>query len=359
MIQAEGKSYVTTATQMITNIFKYGLKIVLILMGYDVVWVQFSAMLVTVVQMLMIMAYVRKEYVWINLKVTPNYESISQSKNVLIHQISGLVFSQTDVIVLTIFCGLKIVSVYSMYTLIFSSISMILATLSSSVTFKLAHIYHQDRVEYLKFHDLFEIYYMAAVFALYSIANFFILPFMTIYTHGVTDVNYIDPYLSYLLITTYLMSSGRHSAGLSITFEGHFKLTQSRTIIESCINLVTSLVAVQYFGIYGVIIGTIAALLYRSNDVILYANHRILHRSVWPTYRRWLTDVTLFVAIAVGSRYITIPVDTYARIFLWCIPYSVAVFAVYLLVNCLIERDSTKYISAILKEKIRGFTDNK
>ncbi len=72
----------------------------------------------------------------------------------------------------------------------------------------------------------------------------------------------------------------------TISFAQHFRQTQWRSVLESGINLSVSICAVlllrgrtELSGIYGVLIGTIAALLYRSNDMILYANRRILHRS--------------------------------------------------------------------------------
>ena len=41
-----------------------------------------------------------------------------------------------------------------------------------------------------------------------------------------------------------------------------------RQILETTINLVVSLVSVANFGMIGVLFGTVAALLYRSNEII-------------------------------------------------------------------------------------------
>lgn len=47
--------------------------------------------------------YIHKNYGWIDLSVEPNEAAISQKNSVLIHQISTLVFSNTDVLVLSVF----------------------------------------------------------------------------------------------------------------------------------------------------------------------------------------------------------------------------------------------------------------
>ena len=105
LLQAEGKNYIQTSLTMVINVFKNIAKIVLMALGFDVVFVQAIAMVVSLIQMLYIIWYIKKYYKWIDLSVEPNFTAISQSKNVLVHQISGLVYYNTDTITLTLFCG--------------------------------------------------------------------------------------------------------------------------------------------------------------------------------------------------------------------------------------------------------------
>ena len=354
LLQAEGKNYIQTSLTMFTNIFKNVAKIVLMAAGFDVVFVQAIAMVVSLIQMIFIMWYINKYYKWIDLKVVPDYKSISQSKNVMVHQISGLIFNNTDTLLLTLFCGLKVVSVYSMYTLLFSMIGTALSTVSCSFVFALGQLFNIDKVKFEKYFDCFELYYMTLVFALYSIANFFILPFLACYTEGITDINYIDKYLPLLFISTYLLSCGRGPVSQTITFAGHFKLTQNRSIFEAIINLLVSVIAVKRFGIYGVLIGTIVALLYRSNDLIIYANHKILQRSALRTYRHWFINLGIFIFILFLNKLIKITLNSYISIFIWLIPYSAMVLILFFGIVSLIERESSKLAFTIIKNKIKG-----
>ncbi|MCQ2468642.1 MAG: sugar isomerase [Ruminococcus sp.] len=357
LLQAEGKNYVQTALGMFTNVFKNIAKIVLMASGCNVVFVQAIAMFISMIQMIYITRYIKKNYSWIDLSVQPDFKAISQSKNVLVHQISGLIYNNTDSITLTIFCGLKIVSIYSMYTMLFGMISTALSTVSSSFIFSLGQTFHIDKKRFMKMYDAFELYYMTLVFALYSIANYFILPFMRLYTAGVSDINYIDKKLPLLFISISLLSCGRSAANQVINFAGHFKLTQNRAIAEAAINLVTSVVAVQFWGIYGVLIGTIAALLYRSNDIILYANRRILQRSVWMTYKRWVVNLTTFFLILCLNHFLNFNIDSYGKLFLICIPYTILTLIIFFTVSSLFERQIAKYtfryiLSKVIKNEI-------
>lgn len=355
LLQAEGKNYIITNVNTTIHIATNFAKIYFVSSGFDVVVVQAVAFAINLLQMVYISWHIKKKYSWIDLTVTPDYNSISQSKNVLVHQISGLIFNNTDTIVLTFACGLKIVSVYSMYTLLFGMISTFLNTVTDSVSFIFGQTYHTDRKRYMQILDLYELYYMALVFSLYAIANIFIIPFLSIYTSGVTDIEYVNAYLPYLFIATYLLSCGRKSSNLTINFAEHFKFTQNRSIIEAAINITVSLVCVFKFGIYGVLIGTIAALLYRTNDMIIYANKKILERSPWKTYRRWLINLALFVAVTLISKpvFAHISLDTYPKIIMWAAVSCIIVIPLFFGVSSLFDREAYRYAKSIVTPYIR------
>lgn len=352
LLQAEGKNYIKTSLTMATNVFKNIAKIALMAIGFDVVFVQAISMVISLIQMIYITWYIKKNYSWIDLSVKPDFQAISQSKNVLVHQISGLIYNNTDSITLTIFCGLKTVSIYSMYTLLFGMISTALSTVSSSILFTLGQMFHIDKERFMKLYDTYELYYMTLVFALYSVANFFILPFMRLYTGGINDVDYIDPILPLMFISTYLLSCGRSAPNQAINFAGHFKKTQNRAIAEAAINLIVSVIAVQFLGIYGVLVGTIAALLYRSNDIILYASHHILNRKALITYKRWGVNLIVFILILFINSFIKIELNSYAQIIITCIPYTILTLIFFFGVASLSERKTAAFAFSLIKSKL-------
>lgn len=51
---------------------------------------------------------------------------------------------------------------------------------------------------------------------------------------------------------------------------GHYKQTQWSAIIEATINVVVSILFVFYFGLVGVAIGTLAAMIYRTLYLAIY-----------------------------------------------------------------------------------------
>ncbi|MBQ8622054.1 MAG: sugar isomerase [Oscillospiraceae bacterium] len=356
LLQAEGKNYVQTIMNMIVNILKNAGKIILMSNGADVVLVQTIGMFVSLLQMIYIYIYIKKKYKWINLSVAPNNQAISQSKNVLVHQLSGLIFNNTDTIILSVACGLKTVSVYSLYSMLIGMIGTALSTVTSSFIFSLGQTYHCDRLRFRKMFECYEVYYLALVFSLYAVTNVFLLPFIQVYTEGVSDANYLDPLLPILFISTHLLSGARSASSQAINIAGHFKLTQNRAVIESAVNLVISLMAVKHFGIYGVLLGTIAALLYRTNDMILYANKHILNRSPWITYRRWLINLALFAGITIVAKYIFsfIALDSYLTIVFWAIVCCIVIIPIFFVTVSLFDREVYQFTKSLIIPYIKA-----
>ena len=169
-----------------------------------------------IIQILYIWYYIKKEYAWLDLSVTPNYDAISQRNSVMVHQISGLIFQNTDVLVLTFVCGLKTVSVYSMYVMLFGMVSTAVSTINSGISFAMGQAYNTDKKKFNSLYNAFETYNMALTFSLYCTASLFVLPFLKLYTAGITDVHYVDPLLPYLFVGPIcFQTEDRQRSGLS------------------------------------------------------------------------------------------------------------------------------------------------
>ena len=354
LLRVDNRNYVTTNLGTVTTVLTDVCRIVLLMMGKSIVAVQATYLVFNLIKMLYIAWYIKRNYPWIDLSVKPNFQAISQKSAVLVHQVSSLVFSHTDVLVLTFVCGLKTVSIYSMYATIYGMVGNLISIVSGSVQSALGQIYNNDRKRFVELQDAYETYFLALVFGLLAIASIFMLPFMALYTKG-ADINYIDWKLPVLFTTYQLLNYGRTPSHNPIGFAGKFKETQWRAWMETIINLVVSFVCVFRFGIYGVLMGTIAALIYRANDIIIYANKIVLNRSPWPTYRRWLIDLVVFSVLVFLFVSIPMRVDTYFGLILNAMWVSVVIRAAFLGVSSLTEPSSRKvalrYLSRALAKR--------
>ena len=353
LLRVDGRGYITTNITTIVSVVSKLTQICLILMGFNVVVVQFAYFTINLLQMLYVTWYIKKHYKWLDLSFKPDYNALSQSKNVIIHQISGLIFNNTDIIVLTLFAGLKTVSIYSLYSLIIGCVANIIDTLCSSVEFVLGQAFNSDKNKFMKLQEVYETYYLGVSFFFFTVTLIMLPSFMKIYSSGITDAQYVDKYLPVLFVTLNVLMYARRTSSQIINFAGHFKQTQVRSIIESVINLTVSLVLVFKIGMYGVLVGTIAALLYRTNDVIIYANWNILGRKPWKTYRRWIQNTVVMVLITSALCIILPEINTLMEWIMNAIWVAMLSGSVYFIVDSFFDRESFRFIREIIINVIK------
>lgn len=359
LLQAEGKQYILTNITTIIHLLTSLTKIVLIYCGLDIIWLQVAHLVFTLCQIAYYAYYINKHYKWLNVKAQPDEDAISQKNSALLHQLAQMVFNHTDVLILTLFTNLKIVSVYVIYNTLVDMVSTLIGNINSGFIYKLGQIYNTDKPRYLRMFEAYETYYMALSFALYAVTYMFLLPFMRLYTAGITDANYLLEWLPLMFIAYKTMVCGRAACGQTVSFAGHFRQTQWRSVLEAAINLVISIIAVilcdLYWGngIYGVLVGTIVALLYRSNDMIIYANKHLLDRSCWVTYRKWVLDIALMAGLVLLFNLIpNKDLSSYWTIILWAAGAAIVSLSVYFVLNSLFNRKAYLQIKSYAKDII-------
>ena len=347
LLWADGKSYITAALATMERTIAGVMQIILIEMGYDVVGVQFSYFLAFSIKAVIINIYIRKKYPWLKRDPKAGTKDLPQRGAFMVHEVSQVIFNSTDVVLISVFCSVKEASVYTIYNMVFVALCSISEALFRGIDFNLGTQYHRDIEQYKKLHDSYETLFMCFVFAMISAAYIVILPFVRLYTDGVTDVEYARPILPILFALIQLLTAGKLVATKLITVAGKATATIPNTIAETIINLVASVIFVNIFGIEGVLLGTIVALLYRFNHVVLYANRKILKRRPWHTYKMLLINLALFGLVIVCTFAYPPQVENYFQFLFVGALSLMAMVALYLGTGCLLDRNMRQDVVAI------------
>lgn len=316
LLQAEGKNHVITlAGTVLTAVTAMG-KLILIRLGAGLTMVLVLPVLLQAGQVLWFCLYFRRRYPWVTWRAAPNREAVARKNHALLHQIAGMVFQNTDVLLLTVVRGLREVSVYSVYKLAFSQLENLMAMCSNSVGFALGQAWQRDRKEFARKLDGFEDSHRVLSFTLLSVAGNLILPFVRLYTRGVADAEYGDDRAALLFTLTAVLAAARQPGLLAIQYAGHFRETLPQTLAETAINLAVSLVCVKKWGICGVLLGTAAALGYRTWEVWCYENTVLLGRSPAKTAGRYLQSGLILAAMQVSFWLLPIKIESWGSFLL-------------------------------------------
>lgn len=315
LLIADGRNYIPSNLNLMAKTISTVFQVVLITIGFDIISVQLSLLIATITKAIIINIYVKREYSWLRADDTADIKRLKQRNAFVIHEVSSVLFQGTDVFLISLFCSLKEASVYTIYSLVYAAVGTLIGIAFRSVDFQLGTEFHRDRKKYLQLHDAYVTLLSCMVFATISAVYIVILPFVRLYTAGVTDIDYIVPLLPVLFSIIQLLSTSRVVCSNLINISGEAKNTISRSLLESAINIVASVIFVNLWGIPGVLLGTIAALLYRTNDIILYANIKVLKRKPWHAYRTLLMNGGLFTIVLIFARFYPLDIQNYLQFF--------------------------------------------
>lgn len=275
------------------------------------------------------------------------------------HQITGLIFSSTDTIILTFSSrrGLHSASIYSTYNLVITALHTLCNTVNNSLQFMLGLTYHENKERYLKLHDAYNTYYITFIFSMISVCYLMFRPFILMYTKG-ADINYDLPYLPLLFCLIQLLSATRSVSNNLIAISGHMRATVWRSMVEAGINVAVSLGLVVLFrfkgieSIYAVLIGTVVALLYRTNDIIIYTDVKILNRNPLHTYKPVFVNFALFGFIVFLSSILNIRLNSWLQFIGYGVLFGVTVIPAYFIINSLFAVKDFSFVYGILKDKL-------
>lgn len=351
ILTADGKEYVNSNIQLLVTILTSIAKIVLVNLQVNIVVLQLSYFLISMIQIAAFKIYIKRAFPWVDNNCYDPTVKLKQRNSLLIGNVVYVVFNNTDTIIISIFCGLKSASVYAIYNLVFTSILGLVNAIFNGLKFTLGQTYNRDINQYKVLHDNYKSLYCAFVFSVISVCYLLLEPFMKLYTSGVSDIDYVDPYLPLLFCLVNLLSMCRTTENNLVTVAFHTKQTLPRAIFEAVINLTITLVLVNRIGIYGCLIGTIVALLYRINDIIWYSNVRILKRKPKQTYITIISNFTVFFLFVIVRESIVIDIHNYYQFLIYGILFTAISITVYFSLAMLTNTRMLSYVKHILNRK--------
>ena len=142
---------------------------------------------------------------------------------------------------------------------------------------------------------------------LFSATAVLIVPFIKIYTSGITDVDYEQPLFAILITLVALSYCLRLPYHSMVIAAGHFKETSTAAYGEAFINIVLSVLCVWRFGLVGVAAATLAATWFRFIYYVIYLSKNIIYRKVSLFIKRLVINTaTVGINCALGYYIITL-----------------------------------------------------
>jgi O-antigen/teichoic acid export membrane protein len=263
LLSADQKSYLITNINMVISIATITIQLVVLMVFHNYFWYLISASIIGVAQNFYVNHYIDKRYPYLlekNYKKLSNEEKQPIVKNVkamMLHKLGDLCINQTDNVIISSFINVTVVGLVSNYTLIINGVNSFIKNIFDAASASWGHLIATENEE--KRLEVFKGYnFLAFWFFGWATVCFYILinPFITLWIGSERIIS--QPILNLILINYYLVGmrvpvySVKSSAGIYVQ-------DKFVPLIQSAINLIVSIIGVQYLGLAGVFIGTIVS----------------------------------------------------------------------------------------------------
>ena len=354
LLQADQKGYIVSIIQIITYILSIILVVISAKLGLSIQLIKLLSSLVFLLRPFLQSYYIRKKYNIIINKETDGV-IIKNKWDGLSQHIASVVHTNTDITILTLFSSLSEVSVYSVYYLIIKGITQFIQIFTNGIDSLFGDMIAKgEKEKLLESFNIFEVLYFSIIAIVFSCSMILIVPFVSVYTTGINDVNYLRYTFGFLLVLAEYIWAVRQPYNELIKSAGLFKETKKGAWLECILNLFISIVLVFKFGIIGVAIGTGIAMFVRLCDFVYKSNKLILNNSIISSIKKIIILAIETSIVLVISR--KIPYLGYFDYFSWVVNALITVAyssAVIIIINSIFFRKELRKSLELLRSFLK------
>ena len=362
LTQADQRRYVTATLQIFTIIFNAVLVVVFAKLGASVHVLKLGTAAVYILRPIILNMYVRRKYK-LDKNAVPDTQAIKQRWDGLGHHIAYFVNLNADVVILTLFSKISSafsiaeVSVYTVYHAVVYGIVSITSSVSSGMEAGFGNMIARNEKENLnKKFGLYEFISYTIITVMFTCAGILILPFVRVYTNGISDVNYIRPAFAYIIVLAYAAYAIRSPYNILTLAAGHYRQTRNGAFAEAAINVGVSVIGVYFFGIVGVAFGTLCAMTFRTVQYAWYLSKNILERKLTVFVKRVVTALMASaLSVLTVNLLFDFAVDSYFRWLILAIETAVTTVIITLLISFVFSKkelfETVKYVKSTFLSK--------
>lgn len=313
ILGADQYGFVSQGLSCIVLVLNTAISIFLIYIDCSVHTVKLVSSLLFLVKPLIMQCYAKRKYN-IDKEIVLTEEPIKQKWNGLSQHFATVVNANTDSMVLTLLSTLDNVSVYSVYHMIVSGVKNLVNAFTAGNIALFGNMIAKEEKEELN-HSFcyFEWIIHTITTIVFSLTLILSVPFVKVYTTGVTDVNYIVPEFAAWITIANAVYCFRLPYNILVMAAGHYKQTQTSAIVEAILNIIISIAFVYKRGLVGVAIGTFVAMLYRTCYLAWYLSKNIIFRHIKYFVLHCSVDIISAIVIVLVTNVIDKVVSNYGE----------------------------------------------
>lgn len=354
LLYAAQRNYIYSVIQILCTIASTVIGVYLVKAGASIHVIKFASALIYAVRPVCLWLYVRKKFSIIS-KCKANNALLAQRNAALVRHIAFYIHTSTDTIVLSLFSNVLWVSVYAVHNYVISSLSRLVTSILGNTEVVFGDMIAKNECEIMDRQiPIYDLCTKILSGSCYTTCAILISRFVALYTKGVQDIDYYHPVFAALLILAeaiYCMGVTYQNVYIAA---GHIHKTEWIAITEAAINLILSCVLVLQFGIIGVAIGTVTAMVFKTAANIWYMRKNVYNMSLGFIIGSFAVNIGIgIVLILLFWTVFYFEINSFS---MFCIAGGlvfIIVTAAYLVVNYIFYRDMMSGVIHLFMRKFK------
>lgn len=313
LICAHKNNYISTTIASLVCIFQQIIQILGLIYFRSFYIYLIAKSIDAVVQYIFLTIYCERYYKkYIHTKnVLQEQEKKDVKKNIaalFLHQITAMIFSSVDNLVISAMFGVIILGKYANYYLILSSMNEVIKLIFTSLTSIIGQlIVKKEKREINRIYSMFNNLNIIVGFVFY-LGYYAIINELITFCFG--DDLLLDTTLVILLTCTYFIQYLRQACANFKDSAGLFYKDRYIAVITAFSNVVLSIIFAYLFGIYGVLLATLLIIVLIYHPVDSYILHKYLfeRKPYWDLMHK-LVAIIVFVGAVFLMHYVHIKND--------------------------------------------------
>lgn len=354
-ISPHQKKYYISFGLIAEQVVRYGAITVVLLLKLHFVYIYVSYLLGGIVAIAINLYYYRKlSRGRITNDPVDKHYVIPDKRYLMFQSIGSEAVTASPAIIITTLISLVESSVFSVYSMVFTSMKTIISSIQLSFSAIFGNLVKTSSDDHIyQVYDVVELFTIMLGCVLAPCVGFLLSPFIKLYTAGVTDAEYYHFILVVFVVAYTAIFSFRSSFGYVATVYGLFKFTCKITLIFGGIGIVVSILCVLLFGMPYVMIGLLFNQIGCAITILVHLKRAIQWFRINAIIRR--TVLLALMSVAGILCYIVLnPTISGWGEWVMCGVISAATSMVVISIYCLVfEREQISKLFSYAKNLIR------
>ena len=306
LVIAKQKNYIVNIIHLLYIVFLNIIQIGIIIYTKNYYYYLLCRIVCQLIENLVITLYVNKNYPYVNdsdyIRITKSEKRkiFGELKALFFHRIGGVVVNSTDNILISSFLGITVVGLYSNYSTIITAVYNIFNQAITSINSSVGNLLttNDEKNKFVVFSRIRFLNFWIACFT--SIAILFIIkPFICIW---IGEKYLLDNYVLIVLVLNYFQSINRSTYNIFKNGAGIWTEDWYVPIIESLVNIISSILFIQYWGLKGVFIGTIiSSLILWCYSYPRFVYNKLFKRSYYKYIKETISYLFIYIILLLVS----------------------------------------------------------